>query len=117
MEHGVRFLVIGGQARAIWDSYVTRDLDLWVEFNTMNLMRASHAYDAWADKYETHVSPAYVGQLPNAKRNTQVFIPDDDVIFPLENGHVIQIDEHSKTDMLFGIHLDERDDEFFFGCL
>ena len=76
----VRFLVIGGQARAKFQDYMTKDLDLWIEFADANLDRYAVAHSSWADKFPNHIHPTRAHpKRVDFSKNTQIHIPDADV--------------------------------------
>ena len=55
LDHGARFLVVGGVVRQIHTGELTRDLDLWADISETNKVRLTKALDAWVDNYPSHV--------------------------------------------------------------
>ena len=57
-HYSVRFLMIGGQARALLSGGATKDLDIWVDIAPTNRGALGKAMSAWAQKsgpYKTAV--------------------------------------------------------------
>jgi hypothetical protein len=74
---GVRFLVIGGQARFVHHGTITRDLDLWVDISAQNRPQLVRCLMAWKAEYPVH----YFADISALRPGFQIKIPDADVCF------------------------------------
>jgi hypothetical protein len=54
VDRDCRFLIIGGQARAVHHGTRTRDLDVWVDVSNMNRPTAEQCISAWVAKHPLH---------------------------------------------------------------
>jgi hypothetical protein len=106
-RRGVRFLVIGGQARFAHFGVATRDLDIWVDISMKNTPALSQSLIEWKKKYPIHtlmdISPP-VGLRPNV----QIKFPDADVSFERRDGRLSELLVQDGIDVLTSM----RDAEF-----
>jgi len=80
VRRGVRFLVIGGQARFVHDGATTRDLDLWVDISPQNRPVLGQCLLEWKAKYPVHSMVDFSPPL-RLRAGVQIQLPDADVWF------------------------------------
>jgi hypothetical protein len=80
VQRGVRFLIIGGQARAVHEGSTTRDLDLWVDISARNRPALDLALITWATEHPLHSSGNFSFPLP-LRPGVQIKFPEDDVLY------------------------------------
>jgi hypothetical protein len=78
IDRGCRFLIIGGQARAVHDDARTRDLDVWVDISHANRPTAEQCISAWTVRYPLH---AILQKPVSLQAGQQIKFPDADVMF------------------------------------
>jgi len=54
IDRSCRFLIIGGQARAVHHFTPTRDFDVWVDVSQSNKLIAEQCISAWMARYPLH---------------------------------------------------------------
>jgi hypothetical protein len=102
VERGVRFLIIGGQARAAHHGTRTRDLDVWVDISVANRPSIDNALFAWAAKYPTHSASSFSPPL-QLRPNVQIKFPDAEVLFLGADGEPHEIGPEDCIDVLTSI--------------
>ena len=100
-----RFLIVGGQARFVYDKKPTRDLDIWCDASGENKVRAEQGLNDWRARYSPHINPL----IPNPielQAGLQVPIPDaDGCCFLSDDGkRVIEIEPGTGIDFLTSLH-------------
>jgi hypothetical protein len=103
----IRFLIIGGQARAVHDGSPTKDLDIWIDISADNRPAVDLALIAWAAKYPMH-STADLSQSPLPLRpGVQIKFPDDDVFYLGADGEPNEVGPADCIDILTSIGSDD----------
>ena len=77
---GVRFLIVGGQARSVHEGTRTRDLDIWVDISKANRSALERSLADWNARYPTHSTENFSSPL-NLRPGVQIKFPDGDVMF------------------------------------
>ena len=90
MDHGVRFLIVGGQARHVHHGTTTRDLDLWVDISVGNRPALEKALVEWSKEHPAHTVSPLSSPIAFAPGRQQKF-PDDDCWFMTRDGEPMQI--------------------------
>jgi hypothetical protein len=80
LRGGVRFLVIGGQVRFVFQGTATRDLDVWVDISPQNRPALDQCIASWNAKYPLHNLADFSPPLP-LRAGLQITFPTDDVWF------------------------------------
>jgi hypothetical protein len=88
--HGVRFLIVGGQARWLSDrGHKTRDLDVWVSVADADKPALERALVAWSQVHPAHTAMPLQAPLP-LKPERQIAFPDCDGVAYMDRSGVIQ---------------------------
>ena len=75
MDHGVRFLIVGGQARYVHHGNRTRDLDLWVDISVGSRPALEKALVEWSKKNPAHTHRPVTSPINFSPKGQQKF-PD-----------------------------------------
>ncbi|KJC47322.1 hypothetical protein UB31_18890 [Bradyrhizobium sp. LTSP849] len=115
IRRGARFLVIGGQARAVHEGVSTRDLDIWVDVAAGSRPALEGALISWTTKYPVHSAADFSPPLP-LRPGVQIKFPDADVYFLGADGEPKEIGPADCIDILtsigpadFAAHYDRAD--------
>ncbi len=112
MAAAARFIIIGGQARTLHRSYVTKDLDIWLDMSFASQAKALSALTVWLSKYGSH-SHLSASSLPNAlPPQTQIHLPEWDTYFLDESGALVEIKTDDGIDLLTSLHDWDFDEVF-----
>ena len=98
-DHGVRFLIVGGQARHFLFGTPTRDLDLWVDLSDDNIPVLEDALIAWAEEYQSHTSGDWKRPLP-LRRSVQMQFPKRDAMYMTDSCEMVEISAEDGIDVL-----------------
>jgi hypothetical protein len=100
-RHGVRFLIVGGQARWLADrSHVTRDLDVWVSIATSDKPALEQALVAWSREHPAHTAVPLQAPLP-LRLGVQIAFPDcDGVLYLDRTGEMRELSTADRIDVL-----------------
>lgn len=102
-KSNVRFIVIGGQARAFHFGSYSRDLDLWVDISDAQKPLLEKALLSWAETYPAHTYPELRGPLP-IYPNMQLKLPDTDGCYYLgSDGEPVEIGPEDGIDLLTSV--------------
>ena len=102
VDHSVRFLIVGGQARAVHHGAPTRDLDLWLDISNENRPASDLALLSWATKYPRHSAADFTPPLP-LRPDVQIKFPDDEVLYLGADGQPKEIGPADCIDLLTSI--------------
>jgi len=102
IKRGVRFLVIGGQARNVYHGTRTRDLDLWVDISSQNRPALDLCLMAWAAEHPMHSAANFSPPLP-LRPGVQIKFPDDEVFYVGADGEPTAIVPADCIDVLTSI--------------
>ncbi len=108
---GVRFLVIGGQARFAHHGIATRDLDIWVDISSANRAALDHCLIEWKTRHPLHTL-ADMSQPLALRPNVQIKFPDADAWFETSDGEPAEILVQDGIDVLTSIG--EANFKFFY---
>lgn len=109
---GVRFLIIGGQARHVHDGSATRDLDLWVDIDPGSIPALEKALVQWSELHQSHTHRRLTSQTINLRPGVQQKFPDADCWFMTRANEPREILEADRIDVLTSIK-DHRFDIFY----
>ena len=102
-QAGARFLIIGGQARALYADHSTRDLDVWVDWDHPLRQPLENALIAWAARYPSHTMQSMRPPLP-LRSNVQIKFPDADrCLFLAASGEDKEIGPEDGIDVLTSV--------------
>jgi hypothetical protein len=110
-DRGVRFLVIGGQARFAHFGTPTRDLDLWVDLSPKNRQPLEQALVDWKAKYPIHTLMDILRPLA-LRPKVQIKFPDADAWFKRQDGEFAEILVQDGIDILTSIG--DADFDFYY---
>lgn len=101
VQHGVVFLIVGGQARRLIDPLcVTKDLDIWVRLRAVDKPNLERALVAWAREHPLHTNQAMEPPLP-LREGVQIAFPENDgVWFMTRAGRPMEINAREGVDIL-----------------
>lgn len=102
VSRDVRFLIIGGQARALHHGTVTRDLDVWVDIESANRPKLDLALIAWATEHPAHSAANFAPPLP-LRPGVQIKVPDADALFLGSDGEPHEIKPADGIDVLTSV--------------
>ncbi|MGL4090848.1 hypothetical protein [Hyphomicrobiales bacterium] len=107
LEHidadGVRYLVIGGQARLVHFGNTTSDLDVWVDIGDANLAALERSLVGWVDRYPAHWFKTLVAPLA-LRAGLQFKFPDvDGCLFLSADGELLEIGTTNGVDVLTSV--------------
>jgi hypothetical protein len=104
VEHGVAFLIIGGQARHLINpDHHTRDLDIWVRIEREDRPTLNAAVDGWAQEHPMHAITLGPGR--DWRPGVQIRFPDGDgVWFEDRSGIIREVGTKDGIDMLTSLH-------------
>ena len=108
LSRGVRFLVIGGQARFVHHGTITRDLDLWVDVSLQNRPQLVQCLIAWKLEYPVH----YFADISALRPGVQIRSPDADVWFMGRDKQPVELLVADGIDILTSIG-DADFDEYY----
>jgi hypothetical protein len=111
VRRGVRFLVIGGQARFVHHGTRTRDLDLWVDISPQNKLALGQCLSDWKTRYPLHSMVDFSIPLP-LRPGVQIKLPDADVLFLDRDGQPKELSVADGIDILTSIG-NANFDEFY----
>lgn len=100
VDSNCRFLIIGGQARAVHHGTRTRDLDIWVDVSDTNRSTAEQCVSAWVAKYPLH---AILKAPVSLRTGQQIKFPDADVMFLGAGDEPIDIGPADGIDFLTSV--------------
>lgn len=113
---GVRFLIIGGQARAVHHGTPTRDLDIWIDISNLNRPAVDFALCAWATEHPTHSHQLFPSTPLPLRPDVQIKFPDGEVLYLGADGEPKKIGPADCIDVLssigavdFAAHYDRAD--------
>lgn len=95
-----RFLVIGGQARAVHHGTRTQDLDVWVDVSNANRSTAEQCLLAWLAKYPLH---AFLPTPLSLRAGQQIKLPDAEAMFLGAGGEPKDIGPADGIDFLTSV--------------
>lgn len=102
VDRGCRFLIVGGQARAIHFGTPTRDLDVWLDLSAGNKIIAEQCISAWIGKYRAHAG--YFQQPISLRPGLfQFHFPDVYAAYLGADGEMKPIATEDGIDVLTGI--------------
>ena len=101
-RRGVRFLIVGGQARFVHHGISTRDLDLWVDISRQNRPALDQCLIEWKAKYPVHTLTDLSPPLA-LRPGVQIKIPDADVWFMRQDGKPAELLVADGIDILTSI--------------
>ena len=101
-DHGVRFLIIGGQARHVYIGSVTRDLDLWVAIDPASTPSLETALVRWSREYPLHTQRPMTSPIKFSPKGQQKF-PDAECWFMTRAGDPMEILPADGIDILTAI--------------
>lgn len=110
-DRTVRYLVLGGQARAVHFGIATRDLDIWVDIGKNNGQALEDCLVSWSANHPLHVFPPLTSPL-NLRPNVQIKIPDADVYYLNKAGNSVRITPDEGIDILTSV--DDRNFEEYY---
>jgi len=99
---GVRFLVIGGQARFAYHGIATRDLDIWADISLENRPALEECLVEWKMEHPVHTLADFSRPLP-LRPKVQIKFPDADAWFMRPNGEPAEILVQDGIDVLTSI--------------
>ena len=99
---GVRFLIIGGQARHVHNGSVTRDLDLWVAIDPASIPSLERALVRWSREYPLHTRWPMTSPVNFSPKRQQKF-PDAECWFTTRAGTSMEILPADGVDILTSI--------------
>jgi hypothetical protein len=102
MDHGVRFLIVGGQARHVHHGNTTRDLDLWVDIGVGNQPALEKALVEWSEEHLAHTAFPLTSPIAFAPHR-QLKFPDADCWFMTRDDEPMQILALDGIDILTSI--------------
>ena len=98
-DHGVRFLIIGGQARYVHIGSVTRDLDLWVAIDPASTPSLNRALLRWGQDHPFHTQWPMTSPI-NFSPKRQLKFPDAECSFMTRAGDPMEIHPADGVDIL-----------------
>jgi hypothetical protein len=101
-SRGVRFLVIGGQARFAYQGRATRDLDIWVDISPANRPALSECLVKWKIEHPVHTLMD-ISQPLDLRPRVQIKFPDADAWFMRRDGEPAEILVQDGIDVLTSI--------------
>ena len=102
-DEKVDFLIIGGQARCVFITSETCDLDVWVHHETTNLYRFIVSFHKWRDRFPNHTRHWQRLVPDNFPVNAHISLPDADVSVNTENADELKLTERNNIDILFSL--------------
>jgi len=99
---GVRFLIIGGQARHVHNGSVTRDLDLWVAIDPASTPSLEKALLRWSEEHPSHTARPVTSPIKFFPKGQQRF-PEAECSFMTRAGDPIEILTADGVDILTSI--------------
>jgi hypothetical protein len=96
---GVRFLIIGGQARHVHNGSVTRDLDLWVAIDPASTPSLERALVRWSEEHPLHTARPVTSPINFSPKGQQRF-PDAECSFMTRAGDPMEILPADGVDIL-----------------
>lgn len=102
LDHNVRFLIIGGQARHLLFGTPTADLDLWVSLSEQDAPRLEEALVSWAQEYPTHTNRNFTKPL-SLRPRLQLHFPEWDTAYLTEANEIIEIKAIEGVDVLTSV--------------
>lgn len=100
---GVRFIVIGGQARAFHYRTPTRDLDIWADIVESQQPRLREALLAWGERYPAHTYPELKPSLPLRSGMQQKLPATDGCWYMRDDREIAEIGPEDGVDLLTSI--------------
>jgi hypothetical protein len=101
-DAGVRFLIIGGQARHLHYGNATHDLDLWVDIEPGSIPPLEKALVGWSKRYPQHwKDPLTLPMTIFPKK--QLKFPDVECLFMTRAGEVREIIPAHGIDVLTSV--------------
>jgi hypothetical protein len=101
-DAGVRFLVIGGQARRVHDGSETRDLDIWVDIEPQSRRALETVLLAWSAAHPLHTAQPLTAPLA-LRPNVQIQFPDADCLYMTRDGIPAPIPTTDRIDILTSV--------------
>jgi hypothetical protein len=101
-RRGVRFLVVGGQARFAHFGVSTRDLDIWVDISVKSRPALDQSLIEWKRKYPIHTLMD-ISHPVALRPKVQIKFPDADVWFERRDGELVEIFVQDGIDVLTSI--------------
>jgi hypothetical protein len=114
-EQGVRYLVIGGQARFAHCAEPTKDLDIWVDISAGNRPPLERCMADWKAKHPMHTLLDMTPPL-EFRRNVQIKFPDADAWFMGRDNQPTEILAENGIDVLTSVG-DADFDAYFAGAV
>lgn len=99
---GVRFLIIGGQARHAHNGSVTRDLDLWVAIDPASVPILERALLRWSQNHPLHTQWPLTSPISFSPKR-QLKFPDAECWFTTRAGDPMEILPADGIDILTSI--------------
>lgn len=96
---GVRFLIVGGQARNLLFGTHTKDLDVWVDLSDSNRPVLDDALIAWAEEHPSHTRLSWTTPLQLRPR-VQIKFPDQYAMYMSESNEIVEIKLEDGIDVL-----------------
>ena len=110
---GVRFLIIGGQARHVHNGSVTRDLDLWVAIDPASTTSLERALVRWSEEHPSHTARPITSPI-NFSPKRQLKFPDAECWFMTRAGGPMEILPADCVDVLTSIGDHDFDFDAFY---
>jgi hypothetical protein len=102
VAHGVRFLIIGGQARHIYSKAPTRDLDIWADILDASKNALENALVEWSSTHPNH-SDSRIEKPAPLRPGVQIKFPDADAAYLDSKGTLQTITASDGIDILTSI--------------
>ena len=104
VDHGVTFLIIGGQARRLINpDHDTKDLDIWVRIEREDRPKLTAVVDGWAREHPMHA--LHIGAGRNWRPGVQVKLPDGDGVWFMDrSGSTREVGMKDGIDVLTSLH-------------
>jgi hypothetical protein len=103
LDHKCRFLIIGGQARSIYEATITRDLDVWVDISNSNRPVLELTLTSWAADHRAHSSVDFSQRPLPLRPGVQIKFPDADALFLGADGTLKRIGPADCVDILMSV--------------
>jgi len=102
VERGTRFLIVGGQARALHEGSNTKDLDVWVDISDDNRSALDECVITWVEHNPMRSLQDFSPPLP-WRAGVQIKFPDADVLFLGADGEPAEIGPDDCIDLFTSI--------------